>query len=919
MSSSHSIDSPTEVVGDPGFAGDDASIEIDFGRYVLIETVGTGGMGTVRRAYDPKLCREVALKVLRQDRRVEDGTQRLVREAQAMAQLSHPHVVSVYDVEEAGESVLIAMEFVRGSSLSQWLEEERTSQEILSTFVAAGRGLAAAHGAGMVHRDFKPANVLVGEDGGIKVTDFGLAKVAEAGAPSSSTISSDENARLTSWDGEDLTHDGTLLGTPRYMAPEQVIGELATAASDQYSFCVSLWESLTGTRAFSGESPKEIAAAKLAGPPAMPSQRPLPKASMEVLQRGLNPDPLRRWNDMPELLGALERSGRGRTHTWFAAGAAILALGGGAGYWAMNAAADPCAGGQEQLGLVWGDAQRASLERDLAAAAPFAAEGWPRIERTIDDYAAAWLNQFRDACEATHVRRDQSAFTLNMRMTCLERRRRGLAAAIEVLSDADADVARRALDVVSSLPSVSACADVERLAATAPPPDDPDDLPKIEAIEGEMTGIDSLIRVRRHEAALDAIEGIVDRVDALGYVPLQIGVSRRRGSLLTQVGKGDEGIALLESALHRALESQLWREAGRVAMEISQRRIHDAPDLDQAETYARLAVSMARSDASIPEDRWRATLGLGSVHAALSRNDEALGELREALDLATTAYGDDSQQVADTARSLGSLLGRLGKYEEAEILLARALAIAESNRGLNHPKVGDMVASFAIVKGRQGDYAGAASLLERSVQINADATGPDSQYTAKARINYAVALKGLDRDDEARVQLEKAKTVFERVHGKDHHRVADVLQTLGSLAAEAEDYETAVVHLERSADIYQRTFGEKHLDVALFRQDLGDVYRRMGRLEDGVKQLEISMKIRNELGGPPHVHGDAALLLAELLGDLDREPRRARELLRIAIERFGESKVDRSKRLKRAKALLEKQLSVADGTAAFGR
>ena len=187
-------------------------------RYVPIGELGRGGMGVVERAYDPTLQREVALKVLRTDSMGEEHERRMVREARAMAQLSHPNVVAVYDVElDSSMGVLMVMEYVPGGTLRQWLrDEERSWSSIVDAFVQAGRGLVAAHGKGILHRDFKPSNVLVASDGIFKVTDFGLAKFAFV-----------PEARMLTRSGElapshgELTHGDAIMGTPRYMAPEQ--------------------------------------------------------------------------------------------------------------------------------------------------------------------------------------------------------------------------------------------------------------------------------------------------------------------------------------------------------------------------------------------------------------------------------------------------------------------------------------------------------------------------------------------------------------------------------------------------------------------------------------------------------------------------------------------------------------------------
>ncbi len=229
------------------------------GRYEIRERLGSGGMGIVYAARDPDLDRIVAVKVLR-SRLMPDsqGRSRMVREAQALAKLNHPNVVHVYEVGRSQNQLFIAMEFVRGRTLSKWVEQESpTLGEILTKYVDAGRGLLAAHRAGVVHRDFKPDNVLVGDDGRVRVMDFGLARPSVEGDTLTEMMVPD-GAADTEHTPESMTKTGTVMGTPAYMDPQQLLGTTADAASDQYAFCVSLYESLFGKRPFIGATVTEL-------------------------------------------------------------------------------------------------------------------------------------------------------------------------------------------------------------------------------------------------------------------------------------------------------------------------------------------------------------------------------------------------------------------------------------------------------------------------------------------------------------------------------------------------------------------------------------------------------------------------------------------------------------------------------------
>jgi len=235
------------------------------GRYRILGRIGQGGMGVVYRAHDPELARDVAVKLMNAESLDEGETAtartRLIREARAMARLAHPNVIHVYDVGAVEDGVFIAMELVEGESLAAWVARApRDWRDVLRHYVDAGRGLAAAHAAGVIHRDFKPENVLVGADGRVRVGDFGLAGApALAGAPSFDDMRSTDAALDVGAVEGTLTRTGALLGTPKYMAPEQEHGLVASDAGDQFSFCVALYEALYGQPPFAGTTSRRIA------------------------------------------------------------------------------------------------------------------------------------------------------------------------------------------------------------------------------------------------------------------------------------------------------------------------------------------------------------------------------------------------------------------------------------------------------------------------------------------------------------------------------------------------------------------------------------------------------------------------------------------------------------------------------------
>ncbi|HEX8795974.1 MAG TPA: serine/threonine-protein kinase, partial [Polyangiaceae bacterium] len=389
-------------------------------RYVLLEKLGSGGMGEVYAAYDRRLDRKVALKMLRTEN--AHYRERLMREAQAMARLSHPNVVAVFDAGATEGRLFLAMEFVQGGTLRAHQRETKTKrswQETLRLYMEAGRGLAAAHAAGLVHRDFKPDNVLLSTTGQVKVTDFGIARsVGEASAPIESAArpppaavpppepSSTRSVSLA----EGITEEGMLLGTPGYMAPEQYLGEAVDERTDQFSFCVALYEGLYGERPFAGRSKDVTAqfeAASLGQVREAPKGVTVPLHLRRVLLRGLKGVRAERYPTMQALLDDLLRDPARR---WWraAAVAASVAIVAASAVGAARVAASRqdqlCAGGDAEASEVWSaDAQRRIEAALLETGVPYAADTWQRTRAQIDRYMDAWTTAHRQTCQATRV------------------------------------------------------------------------------------------------------------------------------------------------------------------------------------------------------------------------------------------------------------------------------------------------------------------------------------------------------------------------------------------------------------------------------------------------------------------------------------------------------------------------------------
>ena len=428
------------------------------GRYVFRRWMGTGGMGVVVAAHDPELEREVAIKLVLADS--EQSRARLKREAQAMARLSSPNVVTVYEVMWIGERAGIVMELVDGEDLASWQRSARPRwRDVVAAYVQAARGLAAAHRAGLVHRDFKPSNALRDRDGVVRVTDFGLVRSGPADGKEDEsadvTPPIDAAASFTST----LTRTGSIVGTPAYMAPEQHLRAPVDARTDQWALACSLYEALYGYRPFVGEDRQTLAAAVTSGVPRPePSDSEVPRRIRTVIRRALASRPEDRFADMEALIGALSPP---RRASRIAAGVAVSADGRRPrrGRRWSRATGRPARGSRGR----WPTSGRRRGKRQLRARFAAAGVGLPAavadhvIER-IDQYGADWLAARTNAC-TDGQKGVESRELLDSRMRCLDQRLVELSAVVDGLTDGAPATLRSAGDAVEKLHLVADCQD----------------------------------------------------------------------------------------------------------------------------------------------------------------------------------------------------------------------------------------------------------------------------------------------------------------------------------------------------------------------------------------------------------------------------------------------------------------------------
>ena len=677
-----------------------SSEAVRVGRYDLRERLGSGGMGVVYAAYDAELGRRVAVKLLHETGAEGQARDRILREAQALARLSHPNVVQIYEIGAVGRQVFVAMEFAEGLTLAQWQAQPRSWRELLAVYVDAGRGLAAAHAAGLVHRDFKPENVLVGADGRVRVLDFGLARgIAEALEPGPEAP---VDALLAP-----ITATGAVMGTPAYMSPEQWRGEPTDARSDQFSFCVALYAAVHGARPFAGGSLRELRDRVLAGTLQAPPERArVPGELRRALLRGLRGDPRERFPDMPALLAALERVRRGRPIAWLGLG--VLALGVGAalgGRWSAPEEPGPpdmCAAGAIQADAVWGPARRAAVRRAfLATERGDAGELWSQVAAPLDAYAAAWVREQEVACREALAgdggRTDLSEGPY-LKMACLDRTLGELRALTDAfINDADV-VIGNAVKAAYKLRTLEECRDRPMLALLPRPPSDPATAVQVQALASTLDEIGALLKAnevasgipRAREAAAQARALAHDHTTAEALVLL--------GSLESSVGDYAAAERSLFAAALFAERGDNRAALARARTELvfvvgyGQRRFAEA--LQWGELADNAMHQLGRGGAL--EVRLRSARGL--VLRARGDVPAATLELRAALTLAEATLGPDNPGVATALSNLAAVQAEAGEREAAAAGLRRALTIRERTLGVDHPdtrRAADELAALA--------------------------------------------------------------------------------------------------------------------------------------------------------------------------------------------------------------------------------
>jgi tetratricopeptide (TPR) repeat protein len=793
------------------------------GRYVVLARLGEGGMGVVYAAYDPELDRKVALKLLhRPDSASEGGTSgrtRLVREAQAMAKLSHPNVVAVHDVGTMGDRVFVALEFVDGCTLSQWRKQApRSWRDVLDVMQRAGRGLAAAHAAGLLHRDFKPDNVMIDVDGRVRVMDFGIARAVTTDdrelGPASPLPDASRSTALGAT---------RLLGTPAYMAPEQLAHGPTDARTDVFAFGVSLWELLYGARPFAGASLPELASNVLAGRiVSPPKDSRVPAWLRRIATRAIARAPDDRFPTMDALLAALGRDPartRARTGAVIAVALVPVALLVGRRI-DEHRTIEACEQRADLVAAVWNDDARERARAGLVASgATFASTTWDKTRPWIDEYAAALSAMRVQTCRDADVDEAISSERRDRIDRCLDARQAELAALALSFEHADRQAVDDAVMTASTITRLEICHD-ERVLAMA-----------------------------TNDRAPEAPRSSADRM-------------LREAFELQQAKRREEALALTRRARDAAREEADPVLEASAELRIA-RLLEHAGDPEGAEAAAQAAYFVAGS-ASVDDVAAEAANALVRiVGLAQGRAAEGLAWARHARMIhARIGAGELGTREIDLADTVAQIHRTAGDFAAARTQHERALELVETSYGPEHPRNARVLNNLGLDQLALGDYETALATYARAADLAARTLGTDHPVYAAILSNTAVAHFGIGDNDAALAEHQQALELLEAQLGPGHPDLASSLNGIASIHFDRGDLELAREYLERTFEIVARTRPPGHGDIATMATNLGSVYEDLGQHERAIELHAQALEIWERAYGPDHP--DVAVALNNL-------------------------------------------------------
>lgn len=810
---------PTEVPsGEETLAGtgdaETARREITFkrgamvGRYVIIERLGAGAMGVVYKAFDPELDRAVAIKLLLGDgsRKGAIGRSRLQREAQAMARIAHPNVIAVHDVGTVRGRVFFAMELVDGEPLGVWLT--RTSPpvaEILKVFRMAGAGIAAAHAAGVVHRDFKPDNVLIDEEGRPRVLDFGLAR---QGAERIEGAGKDPHPQSSSTFDVQLTRTGAVMGTPAYMAPEQFAGKPSDERTDQFAFCVALHEALTGERPFRSYSFATLSAAVVRGNRTYTAgAKALDPAISAALDRGLQTSPDERFGSMTELLEALSPAARSSAGL-IMVGVAVLATATAAAYGlgkknaAPPAEPEPCADAGVAIDALWTEERRQSVLSAFERSGAFNGPSMGvRVVKVLDEHAAAWTEAAGRSCAmAGHERvfTEELAFRSG---ECLGESLSTFERTIEAFADVDVDRVQSSLSSVEGLPKPESCNEINWLELQVGVPFELELRAALSEVSDEVDKASHARAANDARGCLEQISAMEPRVRELGFGPEIARLLAIRAACELAVGEARDS----ERTRERAFEAALAAADDLTGLKIASTTAHvlatTTDEFDAAETWIRRAEALLkRHDLKRPE-YVVPILNVRGILAARQNQTEAAIEHFEQVAALTRDDPASAERYIAGLSNVGVSLANTQRLDEASAAFRDAVEFASEHWGPRHAMTATQQTKLAQVLVMQGHFETGRTAHKEALEGLRAADDQPRLTIVYALTSLGVVERKLGNLAVAKSLYEEAYEMREQLDALQTSEAAPLFLALGNLARLDEDDEGAERWYRRALDV----------------------------------------------------------------------------------------------------------------------
>jgi tetratricopeptide (TPR) repeat protein/tRNA A-37 threonylcarbamoyl transferase component Bud32 len=868
LSSQPTAADPTQVLPEPEGAAPARGDLI--GHFTIVDQLGAGGMGIVYAAYDVELNRKVAIKLLRVapggDQSI--GRARLLREAQAMAQVDHPNVVTVFEVGKHRGDVYIAMEFIDGETFGAW--RRRTSagwREVVGVLEQAARGLVAAHAEGLVHRDFKPDNVMVGRDGRVRVMDFGIVRNDDGHPMTSgavddsqpaeeeelSAMGADVGASLAS--SMTLTAAGTIVGTPAYMAPEQFTREPTDARSDQFSFCVTLWEALFDERPFEGRSVLTLGMNVTAGVRRpTPTDVNVPGWLLRLCERGLSTDRSERFESMQALLEAIESGRRQSKRRWLAVGAATL-LAGAAAFGVADAAAErrrvqTCEAAGQSIDEVWNE-DAATRLRDAFEPLGETASARTLASATVllDGMADDWSDARTQSCLLAPAR---SAEMMERATWCLDDRKQTLDATLETVAGThDRAALLQFVPALSELGGVAGCLDEDALRLRALPP--PSERAKVAALRKELAAVDALLLTAQFDAAVEVAQAMDARPDASSWAPFHAELSLRLGRALGGNGDLDAAESRLVDAYLEAVDTQSVDIASAISLELANVLGVQRQEPTRGMLWMRLAEVHDRARGEAPLRRAERLHRRSSLVRQLKRFDEAEAGYLEALELLEAELGPAHLLVARTRNNLGNLYEAVSRFDDAMTQFEAAVSIRKEALGDAHPDVAQTLVGMANTVGAMGDREKGLTLHRRALETYQAALGDDHVLVALAHGNLASAYLDLRQLDPALEHATRSAKIYEAQLGPLHAKTANALNSIGTIHHTADRLPEAKAYYERARLGLEATLGRGHERVAFVLFNLALIHKGSGEIQEARDLFQRALNIRETVYGRTHV------------------------------------------------------------------